>query len=63
MEAESVEDDGAGISFYVYVYNVQPGIEIDYVTEKAVKRRIHRQRQGQKTVRQQRKLIYSIQIQ
>lgn len=32
MEAESVEDDGAGISFYVYVYNVQPGIEIDYVT-------------------------------
>ena len=32
MEAESVEDDGAGISFYVYVYNVQPGTEIDYVT-------------------------------
>lgn len=32
MEAESVEDDGAGISFYVYVYNVQPGIEIDYAT-------------------------------
>lgn len=32
MEAESVEDDGAGISFYVYVYNVQPGIEINYAT-------------------------------
>ena len=32
MEAESVEDGGAGISFYVYVYNVQPGIEIDYAT-------------------------------
>lgn len=32
MEAESVEDDGAGISFYVYAYNVQPGIEIDYAT-------------------------------
>ena len=32
MEAESVEDDGAGISFYIYVYNVQPGIEIDYAT-------------------------------
>ena len=32
MEAESVEDDGEGISFNVYVYNVQPGIEIDYAT-------------------------------
>lgn len=30
MEAESVEDEGEGISFSVYVYNVQPGIEIDY---------------------------------
>lgn len=30
MEAESVEDGGRGISFNVYVYNVQPGIEIDY---------------------------------
>lgn len=32
MEAESVEDDGAGICYNVYVYNVQPGIEIDYAT-------------------------------
>ncbi len=32
MEAESVEDGGAGVSFNVYVYNVQPGIEIDYAT-------------------------------
>ena len=32
MEAESVEDDGVGISFNVYVYNVQPGIYIDYAT-------------------------------
>lgn len=32
MEAESVEDDGEGISFNVYCYNVQPGIEIDYET-------------------------------
>lgn len=32
MEAESVEDGGEGISFNVYVYNVQPGIEIDYAT-------------------------------
>lgn len=32
MEALSVEDDGAGVRFHVYVYNVQPGIEIDYET-------------------------------
>lgn len=32
MEAESVEDNGKGISFNVYVYNVQPGITIDYRT-------------------------------
>ncbi len=32
MEAKSVEDDGEGICFNVYVYNVQPGIKIDYKT-------------------------------
>ncbi len=32
IEAESVEDQGDGILFYVYCYNVQPGIEIDYRT-------------------------------
>lgn len=32
MEAYSVEDNGEGICFHVYVYNVQPGIEIDYAT-------------------------------
>ena len=32
MEAWSVEDEGDGICFYVYVYNVQPGVEIDYAT-------------------------------
>lgn len=32
LEAESVEDDGKGIRFCVYVYNVQPGIRIDYAT-------------------------------
>ena len=32
MEAESVEDQGEGVRFHVYVYNVQPGIEIDYRT-------------------------------
>lgn len=32
IEAESVEDNGEGICFNVYCYNVQPGIEIDYKT-------------------------------
>lgn len=30
MEAISVEDDGAGVSFNVFCYNVQPGVDIDY---------------------------------
>lgn len=30
MEAFSVEDEGAGIQFNVFCYNVQPGIIIDY---------------------------------
>ncbi len=32
MEAWSVEDNGKGIHFNVYCYNVQPGIVIDYTT-------------------------------
>ena len=32
MEAKSVEDNGEGICFNVYVYNSQPGIEINYTT-------------------------------
>lgn len=32
MEAESVEDAGRSVSYNVFVYNVQPGIEIDYAT-------------------------------
>ncbi len=32
MEAKSVEDDGEGILFNVYCYNVQPGVSIDYAT-------------------------------
>lgn len=32
MEAWSVEDGGAGVCFNVYVYNAQPGVEIDYAT-------------------------------
>lgn len=32
MEAYSVEDQGDGLCFHVFVYNQQPGIEIDYQT-------------------------------
>lgn len=32
MEAYSIEDNGKGLSFHVFVYNVQPGISIDYAT-------------------------------
>ena len=35
MEAYSVEDNGEGIQFCVYVYNFQPGILIDYATGKS----------------------------
>lgn len=35
MEAWSVEDDGDGICFNVYCYNVQPGVKIDYKTGKS----------------------------
>lgn len=32
MEGWSVEDEGDGVCFHVFCYNVQPGIEIDYAT-------------------------------
>lgn len=32
MEGLSVEDNGTGICFHVYCYNVQPGVGIDYAT-------------------------------
>ena len=32
MEASSVEDHGKTLQFHVFVYNVQPGIKIDYAT-------------------------------
>ncbi len=32
LEAWSVEDNGKGVSFDVYIYNVQPGFYIDYST-------------------------------
>lgn len=35
IEAESIEDNGVGIKFNVYIYNVQEGIVIDYKTGKS----------------------------
>lgn len=32
MEAISVEDNGDSVLFNVFVYNVQPGVKIDYAT-------------------------------
>ena len=32
MEAYSVEDNGKGVCFCIFAYNVQPGISIDYAT-------------------------------
>ena len=37
MEAYSVEDNGQGVQFNVYVYNVQPGITINYQTGESSK--------------------------
>lgn len=37
IEALSIEDDGKGIKFNVYIYNVQDGITIDYKTGKSKK--------------------------
>ena len=39
MEAYSVEDDGDGVCYNVFCYNVQPGIEIDYKTGRNRKQR------------------------
>jgi len=41
MEAWSVEDNGYGCQFCVYVYNVQPGIDIDYTTGENRKTEVH----------------------
>ena len=35
IEAYSVKDSGKSICFHVFVYNIQPGIEIDYQTGKS----------------------------
>ena len=54
MQAESVEDDGVGISFNVYVYNVQPYVVIDYKPEKTGKvMRLQSQKENGQTVQKQ----------
>ena len=35
MEGFSIEDNGEGLSFHIYVPNVQPDVEIDYATGKS----------------------------
>lgn len=37
MEAYSVEDNGEGVEFNVFVYNVQPGAKINYATGELIK--------------------------
>lgn len=39
MEAYSIEDEGEGVSFCVFVYNVQPGIDINYKNGKSRQRK------------------------
>lgn len=36
IEAMSVEDRGQGISFHIYAYNYQPGVQIDYASGESV---------------------------
>lgn len=38
MEALSIEDDGRGIKFNIFVYNVESGVEIDYKTGESKKK-------------------------
>ena len=38
LEAYSIEDNGEGVSFNVYCYNVQPGITINYQTGESLER-------------------------
>lgn len=50
MEAKSVEDDGKGICFCAFCYNVQPGITIDYTTGESQKEEVsEKQVEEQKT--------------
>ena len=38
LEARSVEDNGKGVQFCVYTYNVQPNVKIDYATGEHTKK-------------------------
>lgn len=38
MEAKSIEDNGKGVSFHVYIFNIQDGIQIDYKTGESTKK-------------------------
>lgn len=40
MEAYSVEDNGDGVTFCVFVYNVQPGVVLDYATGGSVIKKV-----------------------
>lgn len=40
LEAYSIEDNGKGVSFNVFTYNVQSGIEIDYATGDSIREEI-----------------------
>lgn len=54
MQAESVEDDGVGISFNVYVYNVQPYVVLIIKPEKTGKvMRLQSQKENGQTVQKQ----------
>ncbi len=37
MEAISIEDNGKGLKFNVFVFNIQPGIQIDYSTGDSIR--------------------------
>lgn len=37
LEAQSIEDDGQGVEFCAYCYNVQPGVVIDYATGDSIR--------------------------
>ena len=55
MEAESVEDRGESISFNVYVYNSQEGVDIDYATgESALTGQVPSGEKSSKTATQKR---------
>ncbi len=51
MEAKSVEDDGDGVCFNVYVYNNQPGVVIDYATGES------REEAGESTQKKQKYML------